>query len=84
MKLSLLILLCSILLFSCQEETKTQSVTTHASSMAHSNDKTDSMFEKDKDESCDTEEDLEKKIKEAAKKKEAFSLQGADTGCATE
>lgn len=36
---------------------------------------------KEKDESCDTEEDLEKKIEEQAKKKEAFKLQGGDGGC---
>ncbi len=36
---------------------------------------------KEKDESCDTEEDLEKKIEEQAKKQEAFKLQGGDGGC---
>lgn len=36
---------------------------------------------KQKDESCDTEEDLEKKIEEQARKKKAFQLQGGDENC---
>lgn len=41
-------------------------------------------FDKKKDESCDTEEDLEKQIEEAKKKQEAFKLQGGDGGCTTD
>ena len=37
-----------------------------------------------KDESCDTQEDLEKKIEEQARKKQAFQLQGGDEGCVVE
>ena len=37
-----------------------------------------------KDESCDTEEDLEKKIEDQARKKQAFQLQGGDEGCVVE
>ncbi len=33
------------------------------------------------DEACDTQEDLEKKIEEQARQKQAFKLQGGDEGC---
>ncbi len=83
MKSFFLILILSSLFFSCQKEE--QIVDTQAASTTIPIDKEekDPLFaETEKDESCDTEEDLEKKIEEAAKKKEAFSLQGGDSGCA--
>ncbi len=84
-----LILLFSILLFSCvKEESKTskaRSLTATASEVTtSSNDFSD--LKKEGDEGCDSEEDLEKKIMEEAKKKpeKAFKLQGGDTGCSTD
>lgn len=55
-----------------------------ASSAVSSGTEDFSDLEKKKDESCDTTEDLEKKIEEKAKKQEAFKLQGGDPGCTTD
>lgn len=73
---------------SCQQETKAPASTTTtgadgvSSAAAQPTNGQDFNFDKkDKDESCDTEEDLEKKIEEAKKKQEAFKLQGNDEGC---
>lgn len=72
------------LLTSCQSEEN--SATTQTPIDAVSSPATqkgeDFNLKKDDDESCDTEEDLEKKLEEAKKKpNEAFKLQGGDAGC---
>ena len=87
----LLTLFC-LLVFSCQQETPKKEMPTlqksstvsngQASSQASADDFSD-LAKKD-DESCDTEEDLEKKIQEKIKKKEAFKLQGGDSDCTME
>lgn len=79
------IMLISLTLFSCQKETKapaSDGISGAGSSAAEAGNGKDFSFDKkEKDESCDTEEDLEKQIEEAKKKKEAFKLQGNDGGC---
>lgn len=82
MKNLIFILFIATSLFGCQKE-ETQAAATSADgvSSAALSDTKDPLFEKEDDESCDTEEDLEKKIEQAAKKKEAVSLQGGDSGC---
>lgn len=71
----LLILMTSI---SCQKEEKkaTHSVSTHNAK--------DPLAKKD--ESCDTEEDIKKKLEEEIKKAQEgkASLKGLDTGCSTD
>lgn len=81
-------LLISLVFFSCNKESSSQ---TNATFSASSSSKKSvsaqddfSDLEKKKDESCDTTEDLEKKIVEKAKKQEAFKLQGGDPGCTTD
>ncbi|MEC7276901.1 MAG: hypothetical protein VXV96_11325 [Bdellovibrionota bacterium] len=80
---NLLFISLLLLLFSCEKEAETTSTTDAVSGAASStlSQAKDPLFEQEKDEACDTEEDLEKKIEEAAKKPEAISLQGGDTGC---
>ena len=85
MKLFLLIFL-SLLLFSCQQE---QNIKSSAGTSADYdfNKKVNSVSAKDDfsdlkkedDESCETEEEISKKL--AAPKQEAFQLQGGDSGC---
>lgn len=71
---------------SCQEEKSStvQDGVSGAASSAFVQAGNDIDFDKKKDESCDTEEDLEKQIEEAKKKQEAFKLQGGDPGCTTD
>lgn len=80
-------LLC-ILIFvcSCQEENKPKETLTHQTT--HELQKSDdfSEFQKEDDESCDTEEDLEKKLEAQIEKSknegQAMQLQGSsDPGC---
>jgi hypothetical protein len=73
-------------LLGCNKEAKSKSsavAPVSGNSMSSSDDFSDLEKQK-KDESCDTAEDLEKKIVEKAKKQEAFKLQGGDPGCATD
>lgn len=70
----------------CQKSEQSTNITKKEENLSHSNSlqvKTEDDFSdlKEQDESCDTEEDLEKKIEEQAKKQEAFKLQGGDGGC---
>ncbi|MCR9203147.1 MAG: hypothetical protein NXH75_01110 [Halobacteriovoraceae bacterium] len=73
-------------LSSCKEDTKPAvSTSADAVSSAAVTKTEDFDFEKkDKDESCSTEEDLEKQIEKAKKAPTAFKLQGGDPGCATD
>lgn len=80
--LSLVSIFLVALLFGCQpneEKSSVNSTRDAQSSQAKVEDDFSDLEEKD--ESCDTEEDLEKKIEEQAKKKEVFKLQGGDGGC---
>lgn len=81
MKSHNLFFLLSLVLISCQQETKVAADTSAVQKIEPS---ADVVFDKKKDESCDTEEDLEKQIEEAKKKPEAFKLQGGDSGCSTD
>ena len=70
------------LFFSCQKEknkgnlaVKKESVTSQSSSESFD------FEDKEKKESCDNEEDIEKELEKAKKSQEAFSLQGSDSGC---
>ena len=81
---TLVLLKLLVLISSCQSEEKT--VTAPASIDGVSSPAMpkgeDFNLEKEDDESCDTKEDLEKKLEEAKKKpNEAFKLQGGDAGC---
>lgn len=70
-----------ILLIGCQEQKKAAAPV--QSAVVQSEDDFSDLEKKD-DGSCDTTEDLEKKIIEAKKKpKQAFKLQGGDSGCST-
>ncbi len=84
--LSLILML--FIVIGCQEQTKTvasQDGVSGAATSAPIAGSNEIDFEKkEKDESCDTEEDLEKQIEEAKKKQEAFKLQGGDSGCSTD
>ncbi len=84
MKLSI-ILFSLLFLFSCQQTessmSKSSSIPGQDQSSLQAKAEDDFSDLKEKDESCDTEEDLEKKIEEQAKKQEAFKLQGGDEGC---
>jgi hypothetical protein len=84
--------LFSIFIFGCQQ-TKMENTTTetfpnegvsHSSNQLQAQVKDDFSDLKKDDESCDTQEDLEKKIEEQARKKQAFQLQGGDEGCVVE
>lgn len=79
----ILVLLSFVFFTSCQEAKTEQNSTVQASSSFDAIDaKSESYdFDKEKDESCDTEVDLEKKIEEAKKKNTALKLQGGDSGC---
>lgn len=85
-----MILLFAVLLLSCvkEDDQKARSInTTNLSAVANTTNSDDfSDLKKEGDEECDSEEDLEKKIMEEAKKKpeKAFKLQGGDTGCSTD
>lgn len=81
MKKMLLFLFVFTVTFGCQKEEPASDTDSSASSASAMAAKEDPLFA-EKDEACDTEEDLEKKIEEAAKKKEGISLQGGDSGCA--
>jgi len=78
---------------SCQKEEAKQEVATpdyafdkkeavQAQNPAHADHGDKYDFDKKKDESCDTEEKLEKKI--VRPKQKAFKLQGGDSGCLAE
>jgi hypothetical protein len=76
-----LLLLLSLLVISCQKKTEQLNSSTTQTSNIVANDFSDlEKLEKKDDESCDTEEDLEKKIMEEAKKKheQAYKLKGGD------
>ena len=86
----LLTLLLILSISSCQKEAKAPASTSDgisgAATQVTKGSGQDFAFDsnKEKDESCDTEEDLEKQIEKAKKKQEAFKLQGNDGGCAVE
>ena len=83
----LILIAFSLILFSCNKEESSlpSNSTSSSSALSSANDPNDfSDLEKKDDESCDTTEDLEKKIEEKAKKQEAFKLQGGDEGCSTD
>jgi len=80
--LSLISIFLGALLFGCQPSQKIGSGDSmHEAQSSQVKVEDDFSDLKEKDESCDTEEDLEKKIEEQVKKKEAFKLQGGDGGC---
>lgn len=84
-----LFFLISVTLFSCQQESNSKSepkkienydFTKKSNSVSATDDFSD--LKKEDDESCDTEEEVTKKL--AAPKQEAFQLQGGDSGCDVE
>jgi len=78
LKLFLLALLCSVVSCNSQEGAATHSSSSKSVSSAPSDD---ALFNEKAKEGCTTEEDLEKKLEEAAKA-ETVSLQGTtDPGC---
>lgn len=81
LSLALFILLT---LSSCKEEAKPVSSADAVSSAAATKAEDFDFEKKDKDESCSTEEDLEKQIEKAKKAPKAFKLQGGDPGCTTD
>jgi hypothetical protein len=89
MKKQIIFLFTLFLFLSCQEEKKNERPVSkqNTASSYDFNAKSNSMKAKDDfsdlkkkdDESCDTEEEIAEKL--AKPKKEAFQLQGGDTGC---
>ena len=87
MKVILPLVCFLLIILGCNKEEAQSSsnLSTTSSAVSSSQDPNDfSDLEKKDDESCDTTEDLEKKIKEKSKKQEAFKLQGGDEGCSTD
>lgn len=82
--MKMILALCTLLFLSCHKEEAPKVAQVQQSAVVQAEDDFSDLKKKD-DESCDTEEDLEKKIMEQAKKKpaKAFKLQGGDTGCTT-
>lgn len=84
----ILLTLVLITITSCQQEKKdtapiADAVSSAAAASSAAQDNLD-FEKKDKDESCSTEEDLEKQIEKAKKEPKAFKLQGGDPGCSTD
>ncbi len=84
---TIIVLLTSLFIFSCQKEEVSVAKTIVPSVNYDFNSKSNSLksgddfsdLKKKGDESCDTEEEITKKL--ARPKQEAFKLQGGDTGC---
>lgn len=82
--MKILTLFVLLLTIGCQKEEAPKNAVPLTGSSQAVSQSNDIDFDKKKDESCDTEEDLERQIEEAKKKEPtAFKLQGGDTGCST-